>query len=193
MKAVVADITKQRVQGLMNAANGKGPMGAGVAGAYRRAGGTSVQDDAIRVCKAAGGFKEGDCYVSSPGDLGNNGVKAIYHAVTMEYPGSRSSLDTVGRALTAALERACADGIESIAIPGLGTGVGGLNPKSVAALMVRVARKFSGKIGITFVDIDPEFIGHVNKAIEAGDRNNEDDTGQAGSGTRRKDVGADKH
>jgi O-acetyl-ADP-ribose deacetylase (regulator of RNase III) len=193
MKALVADITEIKCDAIMNAANGRGPMGAGVAGAIRRAGGRSVQDDAIRVCKNHGWFKEGDCYVSAPGELAKSGVKAIYHAVTMDLPGGRTSLDTVSKALRNALERAVTDGVKRIAVPGLGTGVGALPKKSVALAMVRTAKGYSGKIEVVFADIDDEFIEYVNEAIEREERNNEERTGQNGTRAGSKDLGADAH
>lgn len=182
MKALVADITEIRCDAIMSAANGQGPMGTGVAGALRQAGGTSIQDDAFRLCKASGGFKEGDCYVSVPGELARSGVKAIYHAVTMERPGGRTSLDTVAKALRNALERAITDGVKRIAVPGLGTGVGALPKQSVANAMVRNAKRYSSKIEVVFADIDDEFIGYVNEALEREERNNEERTGQNGNG-----------
>ena len=192
MKALVADITEIRADGIVNAGNGRGPMGAGVAGAIRRAGGKSVQDDAIRVCKAAGWFKEGDCYVSISGELAKSGVKAIYHAVTMDFPGGRTSLDTVGKALRNTLERAVQDGIKRIAVPGLGTGIGALPKKAVAITMVRVASSYSGKIEVVFADVDSEFIDYINEAISTGERNNEERTGPDGDGIKQG-LGSDPH
>lgn len=167
MKALIQDITKTRdVEVIVNAANGKGPLGAGVAGAIGRAGGEQLKREVMKICQEAGGYKEGDCYISSPGDLGKRGIKAIYHCVTMEFPGGRTSLDTVGNAMRTTIEKAIQNGVKSIVFPGLGTGIGCLNPKSVASVMVNVAKKYSAKIDITFCDVDPMFIGFVRQSID---------------------------
>lgn len=167
MQAAVADITKLKgIEVIVNAANGRGPMGHGVAGAIGAAGGPQLRNEVRRICVDAGGFKDGDCYISSPGDLEKLGMTAIYHAVTMEYPGSRTSLDTVAKAMRSTLDRAIANGVKSIAFPGLGTGVGALDPKSVASLMVRVAKTYSDKITISIVDVDVDFIGYCQQAIQ---------------------------
>jgi O-acetyl-ADP-ribose deacetylase (regulator of RNase III) len=165
MQAAKKDITRIRIEAIVNAANGRGPMGVGVAYAIASAAGPTVRTEVANLCKEAGGFKEGDCYVSGSGALRKFGVKAIYHAVTMEYPGGRTSLDTIGRAMRATLERAIADNIKSIAFPGLGTGVGALDLYATALTMVRVAKPYSDRIAITFVDINSDFIDYVQKAI----------------------------
>jgi O-acetyl-ADP-ribose deacetylase (regulator of RNase III) len=159
MRVKVGDITAMAdVEAIVNAANGKGPMGFGVAGAIGEAGGLELRNAVRRICEANGGYKEGDCYVSPSGDLAKRGIKAVYHAVTMEYPGGPTSLDIVGRAMRATLDKAVSDGIKSIAFPGLGTGVGRLNPQQVASKMVGIAESYSDRIKITIIDIDKEFI-----------------------------------
>jgi O-acetyl-ADP-ribose deacetylase (regulator of RNase III) len=44
-------IENQKLDGIMNAANGIGVMGAGIAGAIKNAGGYEIQADAFHVCK----------------------------------------------------------------------------------------------------------------------------------------------
>lgn len=170
MQAVKKDITRIRVEAIVNAANGKGPMGVGVAYAIASAAGQKVKAEVANLCKT-GRFKDGDCYASSSGDLRKLGVKTIYHAVTMEYPGGRTSLDTISKAMRAVLEKAIADDIKSIAFPGLGTGIGALDPHATALTMVRVAKPYSDRIAITFADINSDFIDYVQAAIKAGEEN----------------------
>ena len=154
------------VEAIVNAANGKGPMGRGVAGAIGFAGGPVLRNAVRRICEENGGYKEGECYVSPPGDLADNGIKAVYHAVTMEYPGGPTSLDVVGKAMRATLDRAIANGVKRIAFPGLGTGVGALNPQQVAYIMVGIAESYSDRISVSIVDIDKDFIGFAKQAIK---------------------------
>lgn len=167
MQALVADITRmQGIDAIVNAANGQGIMGAGVAGAIAKAMGWKEAYALKNECYQAGGYKAGDCYISSSGDLGKHGIKAVYHAVTMEYPGGRTSLAVVEKAMRTVLDKAIQNGVKSIAFPGLGTGIGGLDKASVANLMVRVAQDYSSKISISIVGIDSDFIDSANKQIE---------------------------
>jgi O-acetyl-ADP-ribose deacetylase (regulator of RNase III) len=165
LRVKVGDITAiYDVEVIVNAANGKGPMGLGVAGAIGYAGGLELRNAVRRICEGNGGFKEGDCYISPPGDLADKGVKAVYHAVTMEYPGGPTSTHIVGQAMRNTLNAAVANGVKSIAFPGLGTGVGQLNPQQVASIMIGIAEKYADKINITIIDIDKDFIEFAKQA-----------------------------
>lgn len=167
IEVVLGDITKIKVDAIVNAANGIGILGHGVAGAIRRAAGLSVQDEAKEVCRKNGKpIEEGECYSTSSGFLKeDNGVRTIYHAVTMRLPGGPSSLDIVSKVTKNVLESALVDGVKSIAIPALGTGVGRLDKSSVARIMVNIAKGFSESIDIYIVDIDASFIKEVEKNI----------------------------
>jgi O-acetyl-ADP-ribose deacetylase (regulator of RNase III) len=165
MRVLTSDITKLKgVDAIVVAANAKGPMGRGVAGAVAFAGGKALTDDVWRICKA-GSYKEGDCYISMPGELGKRGITAIYHAVTMEYPGGRTSLEFVGKAMRNTLDAAIRNGVKHIAFPGLGTGVGALNLKSVAIKMTEIARSYEDKIDITICDNNAQFVKYVQELM----------------------------
>ena len=62
-----------QLDGIMNAANGKGPMGKGIAGAIKRAGGDAIQSDAYGVCNKYDP-QEGDAYYTIPGPLAKKGL-----------------------------------------------------------------------------------------------------------------------
>jgi O-acetyl-ADP-ribose deacetylase (regulator of RNase III) len=165
VRVKVGDITTMGdVEVIVNAANGKGPMGFGVAGAIGEAGGLVLRNAVRRICEAKGGYKEGDCYISPPGDLADKGIKAVYHAVTMEYPGGPTSLFIVGQAMRNTLQQAVCNGVKSIAFTGLGTGVGRLNPQNVASIMVSIAESYIDKIKVTIIDTDKEFIEFAKQA-----------------------------
>lgn len=165
VRVKVGDITTMGdVEVIVNAANGKGPMARGVAGAIGQAGGSELRNAVRRICESNGGYKEGDCYISPPGDLADRKMKAVYHAVTMEYPGGSTSLHVVGQAMRNTLDKAILNGVKSIAFPGLGTGVGQLNPKTVASIMVSIAESYADRINITIIDVDKEFIEFAKQA-----------------------------
>lgn len=154
IRAFVGDITKlSEVEYICNAANGIGVMGGGVAGAIARAGGQEIELDAIRVCLEQNP-REGDLYVTTAGKLPH---KAVLHLVTMKRPASRASYDAVKDCLDALIRYCRQNRIPKVALPALGTGVGGLDYREVA----KIYKERLGPIeDIEFlvVDINAEFI-----------------------------------
>jgi O-acetyl-ADP-ribose deacetylase len=129
------DITAAGTEVIVNAANNQGWLGSGVAGAIRRAAGDQVEAEAV----AQGPWPVGDAVRTGPGRLADRGVKAILHAAAMA-PGRPASADAVGTATAAALRLAAAEGLTSVALPALGTGVGGVGLEAAAAAMGAAVR-----------------------------------------------------
>ncbi|HSK35951.1 MAG TPA: macro domain-containing protein [Actinomycetota bacterium] len=130
------DITAAGTEGIVNAANNEGWLGSGVAGAIRRAAGSEVEAEAV--AQAPGPV--GDAVRTGPGRLAGRGVKAILHAAAMA-PGRPASAEAVGSATAAALRLAAAEGLASVALPALGTGVGGVQLEAAAAAMAAAVRE----------------------------------------------------
>jgi O-acetyl-ADP-ribose deacetylase len=133
---VRGDITELEVDAIVNAANNQGWLGSGVAGAIRRAAGDEVEREAV----AQAPWPVGDAVRTGPGRLAGRGVKAVLHAAAMA-PGGPATAAAVGGATEAALRLAAAEKLESIALPALGTGVGGLDYPSCAAAMADALRR----------------------------------------------------
>ena len=129
------DITAAGTEAVVNAANNEGWLGSGVAGAIRRAAGDQVEAEAV----AQAPWPVGDAVRTGPGRLGERGVRAILHAAAMA-PGRPASADAVGRATAAALRLAAAEGLASVALPALGTGVGGVAMEAAAEAMGAAVR-----------------------------------------------------
>ena len=123
------DITKLEVDAIVNAANSLLIMGGGVAGAILRAGGSEIQQEANK--KAP--FPVGKAVATTAGKLK---AKYVIHAPTMERPAMPTSKQNVRLATRGALECARQLSIASIAFPGMGTGVGGLNLEEATEVMV---------------------------------------------------------
>jgi len=167
IRTELGDIAKPSTEVVVNAANGCGVMGHGVAGALRLAGGPTIQEEAKQLVEDKGRpFEAGECYITGSGDMRNRGVKKIYHAVTMKYPGGNTSLDYVSRTMREVLDLAIISGVKSIAFPGLGTGVGRLNITLVAARMVQIAKSYDHLINIVILDRDTNFIQEVERLLE---------------------------
>jgi O-acetyl-ADP-ribose deacetylase (regulator of RNase III) len=166
MKVYVGDITKvEGIDVIVNAANGLGIMGAGVAGAIARSAGTSSEINGVdfraivqSVVEKEGPFDVGDVYISDAGLLKRRKVKKIYHAVTMKYPGGKTSLSIIPTLLKKVFDTAIINGETSIAFGGLGCGIGGLSKSDVAREMAHISEAYNGIIKIEVVDIDQEFI-----------------------------------
>jgi len=141
MKVVKGDITTMEADVIVNAANGIGPMGGGVAAALRRAGGEEIEEEAIAVCKKEDPF-EGQVYV---------------HAVTMKQPAQPSSIEIVKKCLYSLLDKAREMGIKSMVLPALATGVGGVPKDCVAKVYAEILRNVNG-IDITVADVSGKFI-----------------------------------
>ena len=120
------DITTYDGDAIVNAANNYLHLGAGVAGAIRRAGGPTIQEE----CDRHGAIRVGQAAITGAGNLA---VDWVIHAAAMgEEPVSERSI----RESTAhSIEIAAAHGIKRVAFPVLGTGIGGFEFERAATIM----------------------------------------------------------
>ncbi|HDI74866.1 MAG: macro domain-containing protein [Thermoprotei archaeon] len=119
IEVVKGDITELSVDAIVNPANSLMVMGGGVAAAIKRKGGRKIEEEALKKAPVP----VGKAVVTSGGKLK---AKYVIHAPTMKKPAQRTTLEAVAKAVTAALQAASSLKINSIAFPGMGTGVGGL-------------------------------------------------------------------
>ena len=139
--AVVGDVTTADVEAIVNAANSQLWMGGGVAGAIKRAAGAEVESEAM----AQGPIQPGEAVVTSAGRLPPP-IRWVIHAATM---GSdlQTTEELVRRATASALAAAARIGARSIALPAMGTGVGGFPMDRAATVMVGEARQAAASGG----------------------------------------------
>jgi O-acetyl-ADP-ribose deacetylase (regulator of RNase III) len=160
---LLAGIERNRLDGICSAANGVGPMGRGIAGAIRKAGGDEIQTDAFRVCCEVNP-QEGSAYFTTAGGLKARGIKHIVHAVTMKKPGGYTNINIVRNAFLAAIKLAECIGIRRLGCTALGTGVGGLDVTAVANVMSTVAEDYS-MIDLIFIDNDTNFVSALKARL----------------------------
>lgn len=129
------DITVYGCDAIVNPANSSGSMGGGVALAIKKAGGASIEEEAMK--KAPIGV--GRAISTNAGALS---AGFVIHAPTMEKPAERIPVENVEKATYAALDLGNRLGAKSIAFPGMGTGVGGVSKKDSAKAMIQAIRKF---------------------------------------------------
>lgn len=153
IEAIVGDLTEADAEAIVNAANSDLWMGAGVAGAIRRGAGADVEAEAV----ALGPIRPGDSVVTSAGRLPAP-IRWVVHAATMG-PDRQTSEAYIRQATASALAEAARAGATSIALPAMGTGVGGFPIERAARVMVEEARRVAagGSLErITFVLRSPE-------------------------------------
>ena len=134
----VGDITDLQADAIVNPANSRLVMGGGVAGAIKRAGGAAIEEEAIR--KAP--IPVGQAVATTAGKLR---AKYVIHAPTMARPAMSTNVTSVEKATTAALRAARELRLTSIAIPGMGTGVGGVPLQEAARSMIEAVRQHVGE------------------------------------------------
>jgi O-acetyl-ADP-ribose deacetylase len=134
LAVVEGDITALAVDAIANAANDRLWMGAGVAGAIKRAGGEEIEREAV----AKGPIDLGDAVATGGGSLR---ARHVIHGAVMGQD-LRTSAELVVRTTRRCLEVAEELGCRSLALPAFGTGVGGFPLEECARMMVAEARAF---------------------------------------------------
>jgi O-acetyl-ADP-ribose deacetylase (regulator of RNase III) len=134
LEVVEGDIAALDVDAITNAANDRLWMGAGVAGAIKRAGGEEIEREAV----AKGPIAIGDAVATGAGKLL---AKYVIHAAVMGQD-LITSADAIRTATRRTLEVAEELGAASVALPAFGTGVGGFPLGECVRLMVQEARAF---------------------------------------------------
>jgi O-acetyl-ADP-ribose deacetylase (regulator of RNase III) len=130
VELVQGDITDLDTDAIVNAANSQLILGAGVAGAIRRKGGPSIQEE----CLAIGYCEVGSAVITGAGNLK---ARHIIHAVGPRM-GEGSEAGKLASAIRASLELAEANNLSSIALPAISTGVFGYPLEGCADVMLRV-------------------------------------------------------
>jgi O-acetyl-ADP-ribose deacetylase len=135
IEVVDGDIALLDVDAVANAANDRLWMGAGVAGALKRAGGEELEREAM----AKGPIPVGTAVATSAGRLP---ARFVVHGAVMGQD-LRTNADLVRRTTRACLALADGLGCSSLALPAFGTGAGGFPLEECARIMVEEARAFA--------------------------------------------------
>jgi O-acetyl-ADP-ribose deacetylase (regulator of RNase III) len=146
---VVGDLTEQRVDAIVNAANEALVAAAGVCGAIRRAGG----DEIFEECARLGGCATGDARATGAGRLP---ARHVIHAVgPVWHGGSNGEPELLASAYRRALEVAQSLGCRTVALPALSTGIYGYPGELAAPVAVGAVRELEDRFDeIRFVFLD---------------------------------------
>jgi O-acetyl-ADP-ribose deacetylase len=137
LSVVEGDITRVEVDAIANAANDRLWMGAGVAGAIKRAGGEEIERKAV----ALGPIEVGDAVATHAGRLP---ARYVIHGAVMGQD-LRTDAELIRRTTRRCLEVADELALESLALPAFGTGVGGFPLGECARVMVGAARAYPAR------------------------------------------------
>jgi O-acetyl-ADP-ribose deacetylase (regulator of RNase III) len=157
-----SDITEMAVDAVVTPTNSLGIMGGGVAAALHRKGGPAIQREAMSLAPIA----VGAAVVTNAGTLW---AKHVIHAPTMEEPGTKIGIENVRRATRAALIAAAHHGFEIIALPGMGTGLGGVDPADAARAIVDELRAHRQPKPATvyLVDVNDQILLCLEEALRS--------------------------
>ncbi|MFQ3611301.1 MAG: macro domain-containing protein, partial [Fimbriimonadales bacterium] len=127
-----ADITEQAVDAIVNAANSHLILGAGVAGAIARKGGSSIQEE----CHRHGPIQVGQAAITGAGNLP---ARYVIHAASMP-PGGSATAESIRGSVAHALQLAEEHGVRTIALPAVGMGIAGFSLNEGATLMMHTLK-----------------------------------------------------
>ena len=119
LRIVKGDLAAERVDAIVNAANGRLAHGGGVAAAIVRRGGQIIQDESNRIVAERGVIRAGESVITGAGDLN---AKYVIHTVGPCW-GEGDEDGKLARCITSSLELGEEHGIESISFPAVASGI----------------------------------------------------------------------
>jgi O-acetyl-ADP-ribose deacetylase len=130
IKVIHSDITKIKVDAIVNAANSSLLGGGGVDGAIHREGGKAILEACISIRNKQGGCKVGEAVITTAGNLP---AKFVIHTVGPIWNGGNENEDQLlSNAYRNSLQIAIENKVKTISFPNISTGVYGF-PKDRAA------------------------------------------------------------
>jgi O-acetyl-ADP-ribose deacetylase len=132
IKLIRGDITKLKVDAIVNAANTSLLGGGGVDGAIHRAGGPAILADCCRIRDRQGGCEVGEAVITTGGNLP---ARYVIHTVGPVWQdGRHGEEDLLATAYRNSLRLAVAHQLKTIAFPNISTGIYHF-PKNMAAVI----------------------------------------------------------
>jgi O-acetyl-ADP-ribose deacetylase len=130
---ISGDLVEQQVDAIVNAANNDLVLGAGVAGAIRRRGGATIQQE----CDAHGPVNVGEAAITGAGELP---AHHVIHAASMGL-GGRTTAHSLRSSMDHSFRLARDHSVRTIAIPAVGTGIAGFAMDECARVMAAALRE----------------------------------------------------
>lgn len=134
IELIDGDLTEQATDAIVNAANAQLVLGGGVAGAIRRKGGPTIQEE----CNKIGGTDVGGAVITTGGNLK---AKHVIHAVGPRM-GEGNEDEKLKNATLNSLKVADENTLRSIAFPAISTGIFGFPIDKCANIMISTTIKY---------------------------------------------------
>ena len=150
------DITKLKVDALVNAANSSLLGGGGVDGAIHRAGGPGILKECKEIRNEYGKCQTGKAVITNAGELP---AKKVIHTVgPVWHGGPNNEVELLKNSYLNSLKLAEEHKIKSIAFPNISTGVYGFPKDRAAQIAVETVQNFKSKFinEVLFVCFDDE-------------------------------------
>ncbi|MHC1741984.1 MAG: macro domain-containing protein [Syntrophobacteraceae bacterium] len=137
IRLIQGDLTELAADAIVNAANAQLVLGGGVAGAIRTKGGPTIQEECYRI----GGTVVGGAVITGAGNLK---ARHVIHAVGPRQ-GEGDEDAKLRSATWNSLLRASENGLRSIALPAISTGIFGFPKDRCAQIMLKAVGQFLGE------------------------------------------------
>jgi O-acetyl-ADP-ribose deacetylase (regulator of RNase III) len=138
LELALGDVTEQRVDAIVNAANSQLAGGGGVDGAIHRAGGPAIMADTRR--RYPEGCSTGSAVISVAGDLP---ARYVIHAVGPRWNGGRSGeAKLLADSYRAALSLAAEHGCKTVAMPAISCGIYGYPVDQASRIALSTCKQF---------------------------------------------------
>jgi len=164
LELTVGDITKQKTDAIVNAANKRLASGGGVAGAVHRAAGPELWEE----CKKLKGCETGEAKITKGYNIP---AHYIIHTVGPVYSGSSKDPVKLASCYRESLKLAYENGIKSIAFPALSTGYFGYPLEEAAKIALKTVvdelNKNSAFNLVRFVLYDTNFLSVHEKTLKS--------------------------
>jgi O-acetyl-ADP-ribose deacetylase (regulator of RNase III) len=175
------NITYAETDAIVNAANSALREGGGVCGAIfgavAKLGGREGHQSLTKACREIGGCPTGDAVITPSFGLV---AKHIIHAVGPIWGGRKGAdlvgglterelvqVDELASAYRAVIRVARANGLRSVTIPGIGTGIYGFPEDVAAAVAVKICSEESGDLDVQLIAYSPESLQVLQNAPSA--------------------------
>ncbi len=157
VKIVEGNICYPKSEALILPSNTRGIMSRGILRRIVKDGWSMIEKEAKKVVTEES-VEVGGYFSTIPGRFKRRGVKKIYHCAIKRLPSDYTSVIIVESALRRTMENVIEDGMDSVAMCGIGIEPGDLDVKTVARIMSDVCRSFQDRIKIRIIDDNKEFI-----------------------------------
>lgn len=169
LKVVQGDLTSQRVDAIVNAANENLQHGGGVAAAIVRAGGAVIQQESNAWVSEHGPVGKGLAAMTTAGSLP---ARYVIHVVGPRYQSGQNNSGMLRQAVNAALDAAALSGCKSVALPAISAGIFGYPLTEACEVIVAACREWLDRrpgllSEVRLVGYDEDAAAHFRRALNS--------------------------